>query len=167
LNSLAAVTVANLYKLPEEKIIKGLKSFKGVEHRLELVRSIDGVKYYNDSKATNVDSVWYALRSFNNPLLLILGGEDHGNDYKQIEELILKKVKKIYAIGSSAKKIFNFFRKNIKVEIKASLQEAVLAANSEARKNDIVLFSPACKSFDMFENYEHRGIVFKEAVNNL
>ncbi len=167
MNALAAVTAAKIYSLDNEKITAALKSFKGVEHRLEFVRSIDGVKFYNDSKATNVDSVWYALRSFNNRLLLILGGEDHGNDYTKIEDLVLSKAKKIYAIGSSAQKVFNFFHKNIKVEIKATLQEAVLAANNEARKNDVILFSPACKSFDMFDNYEHRGRVFKEAVNNL
>jgi UDP-N-acetylmuramoylalanine--D-glutamate ligase len=149
------------------KIKEALGDFQGVEHRLEFVRELDGVRYINDSKATNIDSVWYALRSFENPIFLILGGQDKGNDYNQIKGLVVNKVKKIYAIGSSADKIFNFFHKLVKVEIKASMEEAVGSASNEARENDIVLLSPACASYDMYQNYEHRGKVFKEAVNKL
>ena len=98
---------------------------------------------------------------------MILGGIDKGNDYNQIKDLVLQKVKKIYAIGQSADKIFNFFHHDIKVEIKSSLKECVDAANSEAREGDIVLLSPACASMDMFKNYEERGRIFKELVNNL
>ncbi len=166
-NAMAVISAAKLVGLDSNKIKDALKTFKGVEHRLEFIREIDGVKYINDSKATNIDSVWYALRSFNEPIFLILGGKDKGNDYNQIKDLVVEKVEKIYAIGSSADKIFNFFHKLVKVEIKSSIEDVVLASNREARENEIVLLSPACASFDMFENYEHRGRVFKEAVNRL
>jgi UDP-N-acetylmuramoylalanine--D-glutamate ligase len=164
---MAVIIAAKIFGFDNEKIIAGLKTFHGVEHRLEFVREIDGVKYINDSKATNVDSVWYALRSFEEPIYLIMGGQDKGNDYNQIKDLVLNKVKKIYAIGSSAEKVFNFFHHDVKVEIKHTLEEVVNAVSSEARENDIVLLSPACASFDMFNDYEHRGKVFKEAVNKL
>lgn len=166
-NAMAVIIAAKLFGFENDKIIEGLRTFKGVEHRLEFVREIEGVKYINDSKATNVDSVWYALRSFDQPIYLILGGQDKGNDYNQIKDLVLNKVKKIYAIGSSADIVFNFFRHDVKVEIKQTLEDVISAVNSEARKNDIVLLSPACASFDMFNDYEHRGKVFKEAVNKL
>ena len=166
-NAMAVINAAKIFGFDNKKIIEGLQTFQGVEHRLEFVRELDGVKYINDSKATNVDSVWYALRSFDQPIYLILGGQDKGNDYNQIKDLVLNKVKKIYAIGSSADKVFNFFHHDVKVEIKQTLEEVVAAVNSEARENEIVLLSPACASFDMFNDYEHRGKVFKEAVNNL
>ena len=166
-NSMAVIAAAKIFNLDSEKIKQALSSFEGVEHRLEPVRELEGVKFVNDSKATNVDSVWYALQSYSNPIFLILGGKDKGNDYNQIKDLVIEKVKKIYAIGSSADKVFNFFHKEVKVEISKTLEDAVRAANKEARNGDIVLLSPACASFDMFENYEHRGRVFKEAVNKL
>lgn len=166
-NAMAVICAAKIFNLENEKIINALRTFEGVEHRLELVREIDGVRFINDSKATNVNSVWFALRSFKEPVLLILGGEDKGNDYNEIKALVLEGVKKIYAIGSSAEKIFSFFHSLVKVEIKATLEEVVTSAISEAREGDVVLLSPACASFDMFDNYEHRGTVFKEAVNNL
>ena len=166
-NAMAAISAVKLFDFDNDKIIEGLRSFKGVEHRLEFVREMDGVKYINDSKATNVDSVWYALKSFQEPIFLILGGQDKGNDYNQIKDIVLKKVKKIYAIGSSASTVFNFFHKEVKVEICNSLEDAVIAANKEAREGEVVLLSPACASFDMFENFEHRGKIFKELVNRL
>jgi len=166
-NAMAVINAAKIFGFDNEKIKEGLRTFKGVEHRLELVREINGVKYINDSKATNVDSVWYALRSFDEPLLLILGGQDKGNDYERIKNLVEEKVKKIYAIGSSAEKVYNFFHNIVKVELKISLEEVISSASKEARNGDVVLLSPACASFDMFDNYEHRGKVFKEAVNNL
>ncbi len=166
-NAMSVIAAAKILQLDNEKIIQGLSSFAGVEHRLELVRELDGVKYINDSKATNVDSVWYALRSFDNGLFLILGGKDKGNDYSRIKDLVVKKALKVYAIGSSAEKVFSFFHKSVKVEIKKSLEECVNSANKEARTGDIVLLSPACASFDMFDNYEHRGKVFKKAVMSL
>ncbi|HEY7751877.1 MAG TPA: UDP-N-acetylmuramoyl-L-alanine--D-glutamate ligase [Ignavibacteriaceae bacterium] len=166
-NAMAVIITAKIFDLNNDKIKTAMKSFKGVEHRLEFVREIGGVRFVNDSKATNVDSVWYALRSFNEPIFLILGGQDKGNEYEKIKQLVIDKVKKIYAIGSSAEKVFNFFHSFIKVEIKNSMEEIATAALSEARKGDVVLLSPACASFDMFDNYEHRGRVFKNAVNNL
>ena len=166
-NAMAVICAAKIFDLDDRKIIKALHSFEGVEHRLELVREIEGIKFINDSKATNVDSVWYALKSFEEPIFLILGGQDKGNDYEQIKALVLERVNKIYAIGSSAEKIFNFFHSVVKVEIKESLKDVITTVINEARSGDLVLLSPACASFDMFDNYEHRGRVFKELVNNL
>jgi UDP-N-acetylmuramoylalanine--D-glutamate ligase len=166
-NAMSVICAAKVFNLDNAGIVKGLQTFESVEHRLELVREINGVKYINDSKATNVDSVWYALKSFDEPILLILGGQDKGNDYEQIKDLVIQKVKKIYAIGSSAEKVFNFFHGDVKVEIEKSMEDAVKSASREAKHSDVVLLSPACASFDMFNNYEHRGKVFKEAVIKL
>lgn len=165
-NAMAVIIAAKIFDLDNEKILEALKSFKGVEHRLELVREISGIKFINDSKATNVDSVEVALKSFDDPIFLILGGQDKGNDYSVIEDLVIRKVKKIYAIGSSAEKVFNYFHRKVKTEIKKDFNDVINAALSEARKGDVVLLSPACASFDMFDNYEHRGKVFKEIVNS-
>ena len=166
-NAMAVIIAAKINELDNEKIIDALQTFESVEHRLELVREIDGVKFINDSKATNVDSVWYALRSFDEPIFLILGGQDKGNDYEQIKRLVIEKVVKIYAIGSSADKIFNFFHNSVKVEIKNSMIDVITSAINEAREGEVVLLSTACASFDMFDNYEHRGKAFKKAVNNI
>ena len=165
-NAMAVIIAAKIFNLDNNKIIDALKSFKGVEHRLELVRVIEGIKFINDSKATNIDSVIVALKSFDEPIFLILGGQDKGNNYLMIEDLVIEKVKKIYAIGSSAEKIFNYFHSKVKTEIKNDFNEVINTAISEAREGDVVLLSPACASFDMFENYEHRGKVFKQIVNN-
>lgn len=165
-NAMAVIIAAKIFNLDNEKIVAALKSFQGVEHRLELVREIEGIKFINDSKATNVDSVVVALKSFDEPIFLILGGQDKGNDYSMIEQLVIDKVKKIYAIGSSAEKVFNYFHKKVKTEIKKDFDEVINSAISEARKGEVVLLSPACASFDMFDNYEHRGKVFKSIVNN-
>lgn len=166
-NAMAVIIAAKIFNLNDEKIKEALKLFKGVEHRLELVREIEGIKFINDSKATNVDSVIVALKSFNEPIFLILGGLDKGNDYSLIENLVIEKVKKIFAIGDSAEKVFNYFHRKVKTEIKKDFEEVINSALSEARSGDIVLLSPACASFDMFENYEHRGKVFKEIVNKI
>jgi UDP-N-acetylmuramoylalanine--D-glutamate ligase len=166
-NALAVLVVAKLIGISNELIKKSFSEFKGVEHRLEFVRELNGITYINDSKATNVDSVWYALRSFDRPIYLILGGKDKGNNYDQIRELVEKNVIKIYAIGSSAQKVYEYFHSLKPVEIKNSLEECVETATRDAEKNSILLLSPACASFDMFQNYEHRGEVFKEAVLKL
>lgn len=166
-NAMAVITAAKIFDFENDKIITALRSFPGVEHRLEFVKEIEGIKFINDSKATNIDSVIVALKSIDEPIFLILGGQDKGNDYSTIEDLVIQKVKKIYAIGSSAEKIFNYFHNKVKTEIRKDLEEVVASALSEARAGDVVLLSPACASFDMFENYEHRGNVFKEIVNRI
>lgn len=166
-NAMAVIIAAKIFGFDNDRILYSLKTFKGVEHRLEFVKEIEGIKFINDSKATNIDSVIVALKSFDEPIFLILGGLDKGNDYSVIEDLVVKKVKKIYAIGSSAEKIFNYFHNKVKTEIRKDLEEVIASALSEARSGDVVLLSPACASFDMFENYEHRGKVFKEIVNRI
>ena len=166
-NAMAVITAAKLFNLDNDKIISALRTFKAVEHRLELIMEINGIKFINDSKATNVDSVVYALKSFETPIHLILGGQDKGNDYKQIEDLVKKNVKQIYAIGSSSEKIKNYFSGKIDVEIYSSLKDATVNAFENAKRNEVVLLSPACASFDMFENYEDRGKQFKTIVENL
>jgi len=163
-NALAVLSVAKTLNLPNTKIRDAFNSFKGVEHRIEFVDEINGIEFYNDSKATNVDSVWYALKSFSKPIYLILGGKDKGNDYNQIKDLVIERVKKIYAIGSSAEKVYDFFNEFIPVEIKETLADCVVTSLDDAKTGSVLLLSPACASFDMFDNYEHRGKVFKEAV---
>ena len=166
-NAMATINVAKIIGVENQKIEESLKTFSGVEHRLESVRKINGIEFINDSKATNVDSVWYALRSFNNPLRLILGGKDKGNDYGSIVEQVKINVKKIYAIGSSAEKIISYFSSIVEVEKMNTLEETVVAAYQEAVSGDVVLLSPACASFDMFDSYEHRGEIFKQSVMQL
>jgi UDP-N-acetylmuramoylalanine--D-glutamate ligase len=166
-NALSVLAVVKTLDLPNKKIKHAFGSFKGVEHRIEFVRELNGVEYYNDSKATNVDSVWFALRTFDKPIYLILGGKDKGNNYDQIRELVEKNVKKIYAIGSSANKVYDYFKDIVDTEYKQSMEACVESARKEAAPGTVVLLSPACASFDMFDNYEHRGKVFKEAVNKL
>lgn len=166
-NALPVLAIAKLLNIPNQKIREAFSSFKGVEHRIEFVREINGVEYYNDSKATNVDSVTVALKSFSKPIYLILGGKDKGNNYDDIKDLVKEHVVKIYAIGSSAQKVYDYFHSFINTEIKNSLEDCIQSARIEAPAGSVVLLSPACASFDMFNNYEHRGQVFKETVNNL
>ncbi len=166
-NSLAAMIPAKLFDIPNESIAKTLTDFKAVEHRLEFVRDINGIKFYNDSKATNVNAVWYALQGFESPVILILGGRDKGNDYSEIKDMVEKNVKHIVAIGESKEKVVNFFKDIVRVTRADSMEDAVNKSAGEARKGDIVLLSPACASFDMFENYEQRGREFKRIVKAL
>lgn len=166
-NALAVIIAAKKLGVSNEKIAAAFRSFKGVEHRIEFVREYKGIKFYNDSKGTNVDSVWYALRSFEQPVYLILGGKDKGNDYSRIKEPVQKVVKKIYAIGSSAQKVYDYFSPFVAVELISTLEDCVIKGSTEAGPGEVVLLSPACASFDMFENFEHRGEVFKKAVMEL
>ena len=166
-NACASVISAKIFNIKKEYIEKTLSEFKGVEHRVEFVRELNGVKFYNDSKATNVNSVWYALQGFSEPIVLILGGKDKGNDYAEIENEARKFVKHIIAVGSSKDKIYDFFRNIVPVTKAEGFEEAVKQAYSKADKNNVVLLSPACSSFDMFESYEHRGREFKRIVNEL
>jgi UDP-N-acetylmuramoylalanine--D-glutamate ligase len=151
-----------------DKIQEGLNTFKNAPHRLEFVANVKGVEYINDSKATNVDSVFWALSSMSKPVVLIIGGTDKGNDYTQIEKLVKQKVKAIVAMGVDNSKIFSFFTPfNKTIEEAKSAQEAVEKASKLAIDGDCVLLSPACASFDLFKNYEDRGAQFKKAVLGL
>jgi UDP-N-acetylmuramoylalanine--D-glutamate ligase len=163
-NAMAAALVGHLMGAREESMRGTLRDFRGVEHRLEFVREHRGVRYVNDSKATNVNSVWYALQSYPNPLVLILGGRDKGNDYSQIAELVKKNVRTVIAVGESADRVEKYFSKLVTVVKADSMQDAVRKAAGAAADGDIVLLSPACASFDWFDDYEHRGKSFKEAV---
>lgn len=167
MNAMAATLAAQALHVPVASLRATLRNFKGVEHRLEFVRELDGVSYVNDSKATNVDSVWYALQSYPQPIVLLLGGRDKGNDYSQLHDLAKKYVKAIVAIGESAEKVAGAFAGIKPLRKASSMEEAIREARSFASQGDIVLLSPACASFDWFENYEHRGRVFKELVMKL
>lgn len=166
-NSLASLISARAFEIKKEIIRDTLVKFPGVEHRIEFVREIKGIRFYNDSKATNIDSLIVALESFEGHLILILGGREKGNDYSAIEKLAGQKVKEIVAIGESKEKIFKYFNNKIKVTKADSMQEAVSKAFAAGIKGDKILLSPACKSFDMFDSFEHRGKEFKRLVNLL
>ena len=168
INSLAAILVSKSLGLNNEQISEGLKSFQSVEHRLEPCGEIKGVKYVNDSKATNVDSVFYALGSFDEPIILIMGGVDKGNDYRQIEQLVAQKVKALICMGKDNSKLIEFFGKKVPMIFSVdSLQKAVQLSADLGTEGDVVLLSPACASFDLFKNYEDRGRQFKAAVAGL
>lgn len=166
-NAMAAVIVGQLMNINFASIRATLKNFKGVEHRLEFVRESRGVRYFNDSKATNVDSVRYALEAFKEPIVLILGGRDKGNDYSKLRDLVKKHVRVIVAIGESAATVEAAFRPITTVNRAGSMEDAVKSAAVLAKIGDVVLLSPACSSFDWFDNFEHRGRIFKEIVNKL
>ncbi len=163
-NAMAAALAARAMKVSTASLRATLKNFKGVEHRLEFVREVKGVVYVNDSKATNVDSVWYALQSFRQPIVVLLGGRDKGNDYTRLHEVVRRHVKGIVAIGESAEKVKAAFATLVAVKTATGMQEAVRVAASLSSPGDVVLLSPACASFDWFDNYEHRGRIFKECV---
>jgi UDP-N-acetylmuramoylalanine--D-glutamate ligase len=169
-NTMAATLSAGLMGIRKEEIRKALKTFKGVEHRLEKAGVIDGVTYINDSKATNVNSCWYALESMpaDRTTVLILGGKDKGNDYSEIEPLVRQKVKAIVAMGLHNEPIEEFFTGKVDRLVSThSLDEAIAACRELASEGDTVLLSPCCASFDLFHSYEHRGDLFKQAVRNL
>ncbi len=163
-NSLAASLAAWRLGVGKEVIAETLREFPGVEHRLEPVRELNSVRYVNDSKATNVDAVWYALGSFDSQVVLIAGGKDKGNDYTSLFELVRKKVRAMVLIGQAAPKMLREFSDKTKCVMATSLDDAVVKARDEALPGDVVLLSPACASFDMFKNYEHRGKEFKRLV---
>jgi UDP-N-acetylmuramoylalanine--D-glutamate ligase len=163
-NAMAAALSAQMMGVPTASIRATLKNFRGVEHRLEVVRELNGVTYVNDSKATNVDSVWYALQSFESPLIVLMGGRDKGNDYGRLQDLVRKHVQAIVAIGESASKVVTAFAGIVPVATATTMEEAVRVASRQAVPGNVVLLSPACASFDWFDNYEHRGRVFKTIV---
>lgn len=167
-NSLASGIAAKVVDIHDEKIRASLSDFAGVEHRLEKVARIRGVEYINDSKATNVNSCWYALHSMTSKVVLILGGVDKGNDYSEIEELVKEKVRALVFLGTDNSKLHAFFDGKIAhIEEARSMKEAVRKSYDLAEKGDAVLLSPCCASFDLFSNYEDRGNQFKECVLNL
>lgn len=164
-NSMAAGLSACLLNLRKDDIREALSDFQGVEHRLEYVETIDGVRWINDSKATNVNSCWYALEAMTQPTVLILGGKDKGNDYSEILPLVREKVKAIVAMGKDNRKILEFFGPYVDtVADTHSLEDAVATCAELACDGDAVLLSPCCASFDLFSSYEDRGTKFKAAV---
>jgi UDP-N-acetylmuramoylalanine--D-glutamate ligase len=167
-NSMAAGLSACLLDIRKEDIRRALEDFEGVEHRLEYVTTVNGVRYINDSKATNVNSCWYALESMPKGVVLILGGKDKGNDYTEIEPLVKEKVKAIVCMGKDNAKLLDFFTGKVDAIYDThSLQDAVDTCAAIAASGDTVLLSPCCASFDLFSSYEDRGRQFKDAVKRL
>lgn len=167
-NAMAATAVAQLMRIRKDTIRESLSNFQGVEHRLEKVLKIQNVQYVNDSKATNTNATFFALDSMTTPTVWIVGGVDKGNDYDELMSLVREKVKAIVCLGIDNQKILNAFGNVVDVIVEtAGMTEAVKAAQRLAERGDTVLLSPACASFDLFENYEDRGKQFKAAVQNL
>lgn len=167
-NSLAAAVAARVMEVRSDVVRESLATFEGVPHRLEPVREVHGVRYINDSKATNVNAVWYALESMRDPVILLAGGRDKGNDYEPLRPLISQKVKTLVCFGEAAGVISEAVGDSAGRNLRArDLQEALELASEEAQSGDIVLLSPACASFDQFDNYEQRGNAFKRLVSNL
>ncbi|MBC6490742.1 UDP-N-acetylmuramoyl-L-alanine--D-glutamate ligase [Flavihumibacter stibioxidans] len=167
-NTMAAGLAASVIGLRKDKIRDAIQSFEALEHRMEHVANVRGVEFINDSKATNVNSTWYALESMTRPVILILGGVDKGNDYSLLLDLVKEKVKAIVCMGTDNLKIHEAFGKDVAVMVNTgSAAEAVHSAFKLADKGDVVLLSPACASFDLFKNYEDRGKQFKDAVKAL
>lgn len=166
-NACAAIGAALSAGISKDKLIETLKSFAGVEHRLEPVRLIGGVSYINDSKGTNVDSVFWALKAVPAPVILIAGGKDKGGDFSALNEMVTKKVKLVILIGQASDKIEATWSKLVTCIRADSMEDAILKARINSKPGDTVLLSPGCASFDMFDNYEHRGQVFKKAVWDL
>lgn len=167
-NSMASGIVAKVLELRNETIRESMGNFKNIEHRLEFVAKISDVTYINDSKATNVNSTWYALESVGTDVVLILGGVDKGNDYGMLKDLVRSKVKAIVCLGKDNKRIHEAFEDDVEIIVNTfSAEEAVQVAYHIAKKGNTVLLSPACASFDLFKNYEDRGNQFKAAVKEL
>jgi len=167
-NTMAACVAGTIMNISKEKIRDAVQNFRSLEHRMEHVATIRGVEFINDSKATNVNSTWYALESMTRPTILIAGGVDKGNDYSLITGLVKEKVKAIICLGTDNRKIHEAFGHIINPIVNTgSAAEAVHAAFHFAEKGDVVLLSPACASFDLFMNYEDRGNQFKKAVKDL
>jgi UDP-N-acetylmuramoylalanine--D-glutamate ligase len=167
-NSLAAAIAARAMEIRSDVVRQSLTSFEGVPNRLETVRTVHDVTYINDSKATNVNAVWYALESFSEPIVLIAGGRDKGNDYSSLKPLVSKKVKGIVGLGESGDKVIAELGSFVEQTARAqTMEEAIQYAGLMAEPGDVVLLSPACSSFDMYENFERRGEDFKHLVRSL
>lgn len=167
-NSMAASLTARIVDVRKEIIRESLADFQNIEHRLEFVASINGIEFINDSKATNVNSAWYALESMEKPVVWICGGQDKGNDYNELSELVKAKVKAIVCLGKDNKKIVAAFKDIVETIVETdNAADAVAASYKIGKKGDVVLLSPACASFDLYQNYEERGMQFKAAVRRL
>jgi len=166
-NQSAACEVANILDIEEKIVYSSLESFQGLEHRLEWVRQIDGIDFINDSKATTVDACFWCLSQVDRPIVMICGGKDKNLDFSRILQAVERKVKTMFVIGESRKKLKQTFERVIPVEECDELEMAVQKARARARKGDCVILSPMCSSFDMFQNFEHRGRMYKDIVNNL
>lgn len=167
-NSMAAAIAGKVLNIRKDVIRESLADFQGVEHRLEPVITVCGINFINDSKATNVNSTWYALECMEKDVVWIVGGVDKGNDYSELYDLVMKKVKAVVCLGKDNKKIIEAFRDKVQTIVEtSSMEEAVRSSYYLARKGETVLLSPCCASFDLFRNYEDRGRQFKEAVRNL
>jgi UDP-N-acetylmuramoylalanine--D-glutamate ligase len=167
-NSMAAAVSGSLLDIRKQHIQESLSDFQNIEHRLEHVAVIQGIEFINDSKATNVNAVWYALEDMPDNVIWIAGGIDKGNDYEILKDLVSKKVKAIICLGKDNKHLLDAFSGVVDSIIETfSMEVAVRAALYMGKKGDTVLLSPACASFDLFENYEDRGKQFKESVNSL
>jgi UDP-N-acetylmuramoylalanine--D-glutamate ligase len=166
-NILAAACAARALDVPAERIRAAVAAFEGVEHRLEFVAEIDGVRWFNDSKATNVDAALKAIDAFDGSLIVILGGKDKGGDFTVLAEPLRRRARRVLAIGAAREKIAAQLAGSVPLDILETLPEAVSRAAALAAPGDVVLLAPACASFDQFENYEHRGRVFKEEVRQL
>lgn len=167
MNVMAVGIASQLLNIPQSIVEKGLRDFQSVEHRLEPVRRLNNIDFINDSKATNVDAVYYALDTFSNPIVWIAGGIDKGNDYSQIKDLVLEKVKVLICVGADIDNFKTSFDGSIPMFFTTNMEDAVNYAYKQAEAEDVVLLSPACSSFDLFNNYGHRGKVFKELVSKL
>lgn len=166
-NALAAISAAIFAEIPLGEITGALKNFKGLEHRLEFVREVNRVKYVNDSKATNLESMQRGLDSFDKPLIVIAGGREKGDDFKRISQTVSKKVKRIILLGESADSMAQALQNGVPLTRAGSLEEAVQIAHTSTQPGDVVLLCPGCSSFDMFENFEDRGRQFKKLVKKL
>jgi UDP-N-acetylmuramoylalanine--D-glutamate ligase len=167
-NSMASGIAARILDIRNEVVRESLADFVNVEHRLEFVAKVHGIEFINDSKATNINSTWFALETMEKPTVWIVGGVDKGNDYSELMDLVKSKVKAIICLGEDNQKIMEFFAGTVETIVEAkSAMEAVAYGYRLASKDEVVLLSPACASFDLFENYEHRGDQFKEAVRRL
>jgi len=167
-NSMAAGLAASIVNVRKESIRQSMQDFQGVEHRLEYVATVKNIRFVNDSKATNVNSCWYALQSMKTPVVLILGGTDKGNDYSEIEALVHDKVKALIFMGLDNSPLHKFFDGKVsKITDVVSIEDAVNTAYEMAESGDTVLLSPCCASFDLFKSYEDRGKQFKACVRSL
>ncbi len=168
-NTLAAISVAKLLGIPEDQIEEALATFKNAEHRLQMVGEKEGVLYINDSKATNVEAVWYALEGIKQPIVWIAGGVDKGNDYETLKPFAREKIKALICLGKDNEKLKASFEGIIpEIEETQTVEEAVEMPKNLATSGDVVLLSPACASFDLFNNYEHRGqLLWKPCRNSI